>query len=125
MLLLQRRLRKSQFPRASRPRTRLPNLSLPVRPLQIPLTLLLQARLRLRTAHLHRAEGLAAATDSKAGPAGLAKAREVGKEAGGAPSSKWASTATARIRATLITQLKTSKISVPLRGNLGRRPLPM
>ena len=59
--------------------------------------------------------------DSKAGPAGFAK----GKEAGGAPFNKSVSMATARIRATLISQVKTSRVSVPPQGNSGRRPLPM
>ena len=59
--------------------------------------------------------------DSKAGPAGFAKA----KEAGGAPFNKSVSMATARIRATLTTLVKTSRISVPPQGNSGRRPLLM
>ena len=63
--------------------------------------------------------------DSKAGPEESAKAKAVGKEAGGAPFNKSASMATARIRATLTTQVKPSRISVPPRGNSGRRPLPM
>jgi len=63
--------------------------------------------------------------DSKAGPAGFAKAKEVGKEAGGAPFNKSASMATARIRATLISQAKTSRVSAQRQGNSGRRPLPM
>jgi len=66
---------------------------------------------------------LEAALDSQAGPAGFAKAKEVGKEAGGAPFNKSASMATVRIRATLTTLVKTSRISVPPQGNLGRRPL--
>ena len=61
--------------------------------------------------------------DSKAGPAGFAKGKEVGKEAGGAPFNKSASMATARIRPTRITQVKTSRISTPPQGNSGRRPL--
>ena len=63
--------------------------------------------------------------DSKAGPAGSAKAKEVGKGAGGAPFNKSASMATVRIRATLISQVKTSRVSVPPQGSSGRRPLPM
>ena len=59
--------------------------------------------------------------DSKAGPAGFAKAKEVG----GAPFNKSVSMARARIRATLISRVKTSRISVPPRGSSARRPLPM
>ena len=63
--------------------------------------------------------------DNKADLAEFAKAKEVGKEAGGAPFNKSVSMATARIRATLISQAKTSRVSVPPQGNLGRRPPPM
>lgn len=63
--------------------------------------------------------------DSQAGPAGFAKAKEVGKEAGGAPFNKSASMATVRIRATLISQVKTSRVLVPPQCSSGRRPLPM
>jgi hypothetical protein len=48
--------------------------------------------------------------DSKAGPAGLAKSKEVGKEAGGALFNKSVSTALPRMKTSLRTLWKTSRI---------------
>src|SRR3979409_1758442 len=93
-LLLQHQNRQSQFLRTPRPRTKLPNFSLPVRLLQIPQILPLRGRLRPITPRLHRAGGLEAALDSKAGPAGFAKA----KEPGGAPFHKSAPKATTQVQ---------------------------